>query len=66
MAKEWKNWGKKSGGGGGSAFYFVGFLGALVYFWQQAPTFMDGVIGLIKAIFWPAFMVYELFKYLNV
>jgi hypothetical protein len=65
MAKEWKNWGKKSGGGG-SAFYFVGFIGALIYFWQQAPTFWDGLIGFFKACFWPAYMVYELFKYLRV
>lgn len=52
-------------GGAGGALYFVGFIGALVFFWQQAGTFMDGIIGFFKACFWPAFLVYELFKYLQ-
>jgi hypothetical protein len=52
-------------GGAGGALYFVGFLGAVVYYWQQAPTFWDGFIGFLKALVWPAFLVYELFKFLN-
>ena len=52
-------------GGAGGALYFVGFLGALVYFWQLSATFWEGVVGFVKALFWPAFLVYELFKYLS-
>lgn len=66
MAKEWKDWGKKSSGGGASAFYFVGFLGAIVYFWQQANGLWDYVIAFVQAVFWPAFFVYELFEFLNI
>lgn len=53
-------------GGAGGALYFVGFLGAIVFFWQQANGLWEYIVGLFQAIFWPAFMVYELFKYLNV
>jgi len=44
-------------------FYGLGFLGAAVYYILQADTFWMGVLGIIKAIFWPAFLIYELFKY---
>ena len=63
--KEWQGKSKdkycemKSGGRGcGSAFYALGFLGALIYFVTTAPTFWDAVIGFFKAIIWPAFLVY--------
>jgi len=62
--KEFKCGAASSGAGG--ALYFVGFIGAIIYFWGQASTFMDGIIGFFKACFWPAYMVYELFKYLQV
>ena len=52
------------GPGGGA--YFLGFVGALIYFMQTASTFGEGVIGFIKALFWPAFLVYHLLKFLGV
>ena len=52
--------------GVGGAFYFVGFIGALIYFIQQANTISEGLVGFVKAIFWPAFLVYDLFKFLQV
>lgn len=45
--------------------YGLGFLGAAVYYILQADTFWMGVLGVIKAIFWPAFLIYGLFKYLG-
>jgi hypothetical protein len=51
---------------GGAGAYFLGFLGALVYYLQHAATFWVGVYGILKAFFWPAFLVYELFKFLHV
>jgi hypothetical protein len=45
--------------------YGLGFLGALVYYIGSATTFWLGVLGFFKAIFWPAMLVYELLKYLN-
>lgn len=48
-----------------SPVYGLGFLGALVYYISQATTFWLGVLGFLKAIVWPAMLVYELLKYLN-
>jgi len=50
----------------GSAVYGMGFIGALVYFIQTATGFWMGVLGVIKAIFWPGFLLYHLLEYLKV
>lgn len=49
----------------GSFIYLLGFVGALVYFLQAAGTFWIGVIGFLKALVWPAFLVYYLLDYLK-
>ncbi len=54
------------GSGTSSAFYGLGFIGAAIYFISQATGFWMGVLGFLKAIVWPVFMVYELFKFLGV
>lgn len=48
-----------------NSVYGLGFIGALVYFLQHASTFQAGIIGLLKAIIWPALFVYKLLGYLN-
>ena len=48
--------------GANSAVYGLGFIGAAIYFISQATTFWMGVLGFLKAIVWPAFLVYEAFK----
>lgn len=58
-----KHWHSGKGGGAG-ALYFMGFIGAAVYFIGQATTFGMGVLGFLKALVWPAFLVYELLKFL--
>lgn len=45
----------------GGAVYFLGLLGAWVYFWQQADVFAEYVPAIVQGLFWPAFMVYEVF-----
>jgi hypothetical protein len=45
--------------------YGLGFLGALVYYLQRAPTFGAGLLGILKALFWPAVLVYGLFQSLH-
>ena len=47
-----------------SAVYGLGFIGAAVYFISHATSFWLGVLGFLKAIVWPAFIVYEAFKHL--
>jgi hypothetical protein len=51
--------------GGSDAVYGLGIIGAWVYYISTAGTFWIGVLGFFKGIFWPAFLVYELLKYLN-
>ncbi len=46
----------------GSAVYGLGFIGAAIYFISQATTFWMGVLGFLKALVWPAFLVYEALK----
>jgi hypothetical protein len=52
-------------GAGGGAFYFLGFIGAVVWFWKQATGFGEHLVAVLKALVWPAFLVYEAFQALN-
>ncbi len=49
----------------GDAVYGLGFLGALIYFVQHAPTLDAKLFGVLKAIVWPAFLVYRLLEFLK-
>jgi hypothetical protein len=49
----------------GPGIYCVGFIGALVYYISTATGFWVGVLGVLKAIVWPAFLVYGLLKALG-
>jgi hypothetical protein len=52
-------------GGASSGAYFLGFLGAAIYYIDTATSFWPGVLGFLKAIIWPVFAVYELLKFLG-
>ena len=54
-----------SSGAVGGGIYGLAFLGALVYYIQNADTFWMGVIGVLKAIIWPAMLVYKLLEFLK-
>lgn len=45
--------------------YFLGFIGAAVYYISNAASFTAGLIGFLKAIVWPAFLVYQVLEYLS-
>ncbi len=45
--------------------YGLGLIGALVYYLQHAATFWAGVLGIFKAVFWPAMLIYKLLEFLN-
>jgi hypothetical protein len=53
------------GGGGAEAVYGLGFIGAAIYYISTAATFWTGVLGFLKAIVWPVFLVYEALKFLG-
>jgi len=55
------NWSGNCGGGG----YFLGFIGAAIYYISTAGGFWLGVLGFLKAIVWPVFLVLELLKFLG-
>lgn len=50
----------------GGAFYGLGFIGAAVYFIGKSTGFVGGLLGFLKALVWPAFLVYEALKALKV
>lgn len=41
------------------AVYGLGMIGAAVYFLSHATGFWSGVIGFLKALIWPALLVYK-------
>jgi len=49
-------------GGCSGCGYFLGFIGAATYYISTATGFWAGVVGFLKAIVWPAFLVFELLK----
>ena len=51
--------------GSGSCFYFLGFIGALVYYVTTATSFWGAVLGFLKAIVWPGFLVYEALQFMG-
>jgi hypothetical protein len=54
-----------SGNASGGAIYGLGLIGAAVYFISHATGFWMGVIGFLKALVWPAFLIFELMKHLS-
>ena len=51
--------------GPNSAVYGLGFIGALIYYISTATSFGTGVLGVLKALVWPAFLVFEAFSKLG-
>ena len=52
-------------GGGNGAVYGIGLIGAWVYYFRRATTLEEGIRGFFKGLVWPAFMVYNLLKFLE-
>lgn len=51
--------------GCGGAVYGLGFIGAAIYYISNATGFWVGVLGVLKALVWPAFLIYEALKFLG-
>lgn len=61
-----KKYARHHGGSGvAGAVYFMGFIGAAVYYIMQANTFWVGVLGFLKAIVWPALLIFKLLDFLQ-
>ena len=48
------------------AVYGLGLIGAAVYYIGAATSFLGGVIGFLKALVWPAFLIYDILKYIEI
>lgn len=49
----------------GGAIYGLGLIGAAIYFISHASSFWLGVVGFLKALVWPAILVYDALKFLG-
>lgn len=49
----------------GHGIYGMAFVGAAVYWISKATTIVGGIGGFFKALFWPAFLMYEVLKILK-
>lgn len=49
----------------GNAIYGLGVIGAMVYYFQQATTFWEGIMAIFKAMFWPAMILYRVLELLK-
>ncbi len=49
----------------GGGIYGLGLLGAIVYYMIHAANFWMVLLGLLKAIIWPAMVVYGILDFLN-
>ena len=48
-----------------STTYFFAVVGTAIYYVQNAVGFWDGVLGIIKAMFWPAVVMYRAMEFLH-
>lgn len=65
--KHWANRGKNDcghhHGSAGGAVYGLGLIGALIFFVGSATSFWAGVLGILQAFVWPAYLVFEVLNY---
>ena len=47
------------------AVYGLGLIGALVWYWQRAQNPGERAASVLKALVWPAFLVYDALKALH-
>lgn len=57
--------GHNKGHGDSGAIYGLGMIGALFYFLGNATSFGMVMLGIGKAIFWPAILMFKLLTYLG-
>ena len=51
--------------GGTDSVYGIGLIGAWVYYFRRATTKQERIQAFFKGLVWPAFLVYELFVFLE-
>ena len=57
---------KNAGSAESGAVYGLGLIGALVYYLQNTGNSWEAVvIGIVKAVVWPALLIYKLLGFLG-
>ncbi|MBN2198426.1 MAG: hypothetical protein JW747_01095 [Candidatus Aminicenantes bacterium] len=51
--------------GTAGAVYGLGLIGAAIFYIGHAVSFWNGVLGFLKALVWPVFLVYQALKFLS-
>ncbi len=59
--KKWHHHVRENSGPG--AIYGLGVIGAAIYYLQHATTLWLGILGILKALVWPAFIVFRLHEF---
>ena len=49
----------------GGCAYILGIIGAAIYYVSTTVGFWAGVVGLLKSLVWPAFLVFEVLKFVG-
>jgi len=57
--------GRAMNNGACGGVYGLAVIGAAVYYLQHAATFWAGVLGVVKALFWPGVLMYKLLTLLK-
>lgn len=65
MKKDSTHCSNMSGCSSHCAAYGLGVIGAATYYILQATGFWMGTLGVLKALVWPAFLVYEVLKFVG-
>ncbi len=55
----------KGGAAASGGIYGLGFIAAAIYFISHAAGFWAGVLGFLKAIIWPVFVILKLMEHLE-
>jgi hypothetical protein len=51
--------------GGADAVYGIGMIGAWIYYFKRASTTKQRIQAFFKGLVWPAFLVHDLFVFLE-
>lgn len=50
----------------GGGFYFITYVGTLVYFLNNAEGVGEILLSFLQALVWPALLIYRIFQLLNI
>jgi hypothetical protein len=51
--------------GCGGCAYMLGIIGAAVYYISATTGFWNTLLAILKALVWPAFLVFDLLKFIG-